>query len=84
LAESESWCRREPTDEERWTLKAWALLQKTARALGVRSRIVPACGVGGTIGKVAGQLGVPRDIVSGGAACSCEDRLEELADESDE
>jgi transposase len=71
----------ELTDDERLTLTAWSRRRKTAQALAQRSRIVLACAEGGTIGAVAAELGVSRDMVSKWRARFLESRLEGLTDE---
>jgi hypothetical protein len=50
------------SDEERQVLVAWSRRRKTAQALAARSRIVLRCAEGGTIGEVAVDLGVSRDM----------------------
>lgn len=65
----------ELTDDERRALTAWSRRRKTAQALAVRSRIVLACADGGTIGSVAGELGVSRDMVSKWRSRFLRDRL---------
>lgn len=52
------------TDEERSVLSGWSRRRKTAQALAVRSRIVLRCAEGGTIGEVAQDMGVSRNMVS--------------------
>jgi transposase len=69
------------TDDERMTLTAWSRRRKTAQALAERSRVVLACAEGGTIGGVAAELGVSRDMVSKWRARFLERRLEGLTDE---
>jgi transposase len=71
----------ELTDDERRTLNAWARRRKTAQALAARSQIVLACAAGGTIGAVAAELGVSRDMVSKWRSRFLHDRLEGLTDE---
>jgi len=71
----------ELTDDERRTLSAWARRRKTAQALAARSQIVLACAAGGTIGSVAAELGVSRDMVSKWRSRFLCDRLEGLTDE---
>jgi transposase len=71
----------ELTDDERQALGAWSRRRKTAQALAVRSRIVLRCAQGGTIGEVAAELGVSRDMVSKWRSRFLQDRLEGLADE---
>ena len=69
------------TDEERRVLAGWERRRKTAQALATRSRIVLRCSEGGTIGEVADQLGVSRDMVSKWRRRFLVDRLEGLSDE---
>jgi transposase len=69
------------TDDERLTLAAWSRRRKTAQALADRSRVILACDRGGTIGAVAAELGVSRDMVSKWRARFLEKRLEGLTDE---
>jgi transposase len=71
----------ELTDDERRTLSAWARRRKTAQALAARSQIVLACAAGETIGSVAAELGVSRDMVSKWRSRFLRDRLEGLTDE---
>jgi transposase len=71
----------ELTDDERRTLSAWSRRRKTAQALALRSRIVLRCAAGGTIGQVAAELGVSRDMVSKWRSRFLRDRLEGLTDE---
>jgi transposase len=71
----------ELTDEERVALGAWSRRRKTAQALALRSRIVLRCAAGGTIGEVAAELGVSRDMVSKWRSRFLRDRLEGLTDE---
>jgi len=71
----------ELTDDERRTLGAWSRRRTTAQALAQRSRIVLRCAEGGTIGQVAAELGVSRDMVSKWRSRFLRDRLEGLADE---
>jgi len=71
----------ELTDEERRTLTAWSRRRSTAQALAARARIVLACPDGGTIGTVASELGVSRDMVSKWRSRFLADRLEGLTDE---
>ncbi len=52
------------TADERLSLTAWSRRRKTAQALALRSRIILACAAAGTIGSVAAELGVSRDMVS--------------------
>jgi transposase len=69
------------TDDERRTLDAWVRRRTTARALAARSQIVLTCAAGGTIGSVASELGVSRDMVSKWRGRFVRDRLEGLTDE---
>jgi len=69
------------TDDERRTLTAWTRRRTTAQALAMRSQIVLACATGGTIGAVAAELGVSRDMVSKWRGRFVRDRLEGLTDE---
>jgi transposase len=69
------------SDGERRVLTGWARRPKTAQALAVRSRIVLRCAEGGTIGEVADELGVSRDMVSKWRRRFLTDRLEGLSDE---
>jgi transposase len=62
-------------------LVAWSRRRKTAQALAVRSRIVLRCAEGGTIGQVAADLGVSRDMVSKWRSRFLAGRLEGLSDE---
>jgi transposase len=71
----------ELTDEERRALIAWSRRRTTAQALAQRSRIVLRCAEGGTIGAVAAELGVSRDMVSKWRSRFARDRLEGLTDE---
>jgi transposase len=71
----------ELSDEERRALTAWSRRRKTARALAARSRIVLRCAEGGTIGGVAAELGISRDMVSKWRSRFLRDRLEGLTDE---
>jgi transposase len=71
----------ELTDDERRALGAWARRRTTAQALAQRSRIVLRCAEGGTIGAVAAELGVSRDMVSKWRSRFLRDRLEGLTDE---
>ena len=71
----------ELTDDERVALSAWSRRRKTAQALALRSRIVLRCAEGGTIGEVAADLGVSRDMVSKWRSRFLRDRLEGLTDE---
>jgi transposase len=69
------------TDDERMTLAAWSRRRKTAQALAQRSRIILACAAGGTIGAVAAELGVSRDMVSKWRGRFLAARLKGLTDE---
>jgi transposase len=69
------------TDDERLTLTAWSRRRKTAQALALRSRIILTCAEGGTIGSVASELGVSRDMVSKWRARFLAGRLKGLTDE---
>jgi transposase len=64
--------------EERSALEAWTRRRKTSQALSARSQIVLACAAGGSIGAVAAQLGVSRDMVSKWRSRFLRDRLEGL------
>lgn len=67
--------------EERTVLSGWSRRRKTAQALAARSRIVLRCAEGGTIGQVAADLGVSRDMVSKWRSRFLTGRLESLSDE---
>ena len=69
------------SDDERRVLAGWARRRTTAQALAVRSRIVLRCAEGGTIGEVAAELGVSRDMVSKWRRRFLVERLEGLSDE---
>jgi transposase len=69
------------SDEERGVLNGWSRRRKTAQALAARSRIVLRCAEGGTIGQVATDLGVSRDMVSKWRSRFLARRLEGLSDE---
>ncbi|QRP46026.1 IS630 family transposase [Amycolatopsis sp. FDAARGOS 1241] len=69
------------SDEERSVLTGWARRRKTAQALALRARIVLRCAEGGSIGEVAGDVGVSRNTVSKWRSRFAEDRLEGLSDE---
>jgi transposase len=71
----------ELTEDERLALGAWARRRTTAQALAQRSRIVLRCAEGGTIGEVAAELGVSRDMVAKWRSRFVRDRLEGLTDE---
>ena len=62
-------------------LQAWLRRRKTSQALAMRSQIVLRCARGGTIGEVAAELGVSRDMVSKWRGRFVRDRLEGLSDE---
>jgi transposase len=67
--------------EERQVLEAWMRRRKTGQALAARSQIVLRCAEGGTIGEVAADLGVSRDMVSKWRGRFVRERLEGLTDE---
>jgi transposase len=67
------------SDEERSVLTGWARRRKTAQAL--RSRIVLRCAEGGSIGEVAAEVGVSRNMVSKWRSRFVASRLEGLSDE---
>jgi transposase len=69
------------SDEERSVLAGWARRRKTAQALALRSRIVLRCAEGGSIGEVAQDIGVSRNMVSKWRSRFVSKRLEGLADE---
>jgi transposase len=69
------------SDEERSVLAGWSRRRKTAQALAVRSRIVLRCAEGGTIGEVAAELGVSRNMVSKWRSRFLAGRLDGLSDE---
>jgi transposase len=69
------------SDEERSVLTGWARRRKTAQALALRSRIVLRCAEGGTIGEVAADVGVSRNMVSKWRSRFVAGRLEGLSDE---
>ena len=69
------------SDGERQVLQGWARRRKTAQALALRSRIVLRSAEGGTIGQVAAELGVSRDMVSKWRRRFLSDRLAGLSDE---
>jgi transcriptional regulator with XRE-family HTH domain len=52
------------TDEECSVLSGWSRRRKTAQALALGSRIVLRCAEGGTLGEVAEDTGVSRNMVS--------------------
>src|SRR5829696_4476326 len=68
------------SEDERRVLAGWARRRKTAQALATRSRIVLRCAEGGTIGEVAAELGVCRDMVAKWRRRFLTDRLEGLSD----
>lgn len=57
------------------------VVEKTAQALAMRSRIVLRCAEGGTIGEVAQDIGVSRNMVSKWRSRFLARRLEGLSDE---
>jgi len=67
--------------EERQVLEGWMRRRKIGQALAARSQIVLRCAEGGTIGQVAADLGVSRDMVSKWRGRFLRERLEGLADE---
>jgi len=67
--------------QERQVLEGWVRRRKTSQALAARSQIVLRCAAGGTIGQVAAELGVSRDMVSKWRGRFLRDRLEGLTDE---
>ncbi|RJQ89142.1 IS630 family transposase [Amycolatopsis panacis] len=69
------------TDEEVSVLNGWSRRRKTAQALALRSRIVLRCAEGGTIGEVAQDIGVSRNMVSKWRSRFLSRRLEGLSDE---
>jgi transposase len=69
------------SDDERGVLIGWSRRRKSAQALAARSRIVLRCAEGGTIGQVAVDLGVSRDMVSKWRSRFLADRLQGLSDE---
>ena len=69
------------SDEERGVLSGWSRRRKTAQALAARSQIVLRCAEGGTIGQVAADLGVSRDMVSKWRSRFLAGRLEGLSDD---
>jgi transposase len=62
-------------------LAGWSRRRKTAQALATRSRIVLRCAEGGTIGEVAADVGVSRNMVSKWRSRFLADRLDGLSDE---
>jgi transposase len=69
------------TDEEHSVLSGWSSRRKTAQALALRARIVLRCAEGGTIGEVAQDMGVSRNMVSKWRSRFLARRLEGLTDE---
>lgn len=69
------------SDEERSVLSGWSRRRKTAQALALRARIVLRCAEGGSIGEVAAEVGVSRNMVSKWRSRFLADRLEGLTDE---
>jgi transposase len=69
------------TNDERLSLTTWSQRRKTAQALALRSRIILVCAKGGTIGAVAAELAVSRDMMSKWRGRFLKDRLEGLTDE---
>jgi transposase len=69
------------SDEERSVLMGWTRRRKTSQALALRSRIVLCCAAGGTIGEVAAEVGVSRNMVSKWRSRFLAGRLEGLSDE---
>jgi transposase len=67
-------------EDERLALTAWTR-RNSSQALAMRARIVLACAAGGTIGSVAAELGVLRDMMSKWRGRFLRDRLEGLTDE---
>src|SRR5436189_2041202 len=67
--------------EERQVLEGWTRRRKTAQALAMRSQIVLRGAQAGTIGEVAADLGVSRDMVSKWRGRFLRERLEGLTDE---
>jgi transposase len=67
--------------EERAVLVGWSRRRRTAQALALRSRIVLRCSERGTIGEVAAELGVSRNMVSKWRSRFLADRLDGLTDE---
>ena len=67
--------------QERQVLEGWVRRRKTSQALAARSQIVLQCAAGGTIGEVAAELGVSRDMVSKWRGRFLRERLEGLTDE---
>jgi transposase len=69
------------TAEERGVLNGWSGRRKTAQALAMRARIVFRCAEGGTIGEVAQDMGVSRNMVSTWRSRFLTRRLAGLTDE---
>jgi transposase len=69
------------SDEERSVLAGWARRRKTSQALALRARIVLRSADGGTIGEVAHDVGVSRNMVSKWRSRFQADRLDGLSDE---
>jgi transposase len=69
------------SEEERSVLAGWAGRRKTAQALALRARIVLACAEGGSIARVAGDLGLSRGTVSKWRSRFLAGRLGGLSDE---
>jgi transposase len=69
------------SEEEMSVLTGWARRRKTSQALALRSRIVLRCAKGGTIGEVAQDIGVSRNMVSKWRSRFVSHRLEGLSDE---
>jgi transposase len=69
------------SDEERSVLAGWARRRKTSQALALRARIVLRSADGGTIGEVAHDVGVSRNMVSKWRSRFLADRLDGLSDE---
>ncbi len=69
------------SDEERSVLVGWARRRKTSQALALRARIVLRSADGGTIGEVAQDVGVSRNMVSKWRSRFLAGRLEGLSDE---
>jgi transposase len=69
------------SEEEMSVLTGWTRRRKTSQALALRSRIVLRCAQGGTIGEVAQDIGVSRNMVSKWRSRFVSHRLEGLSDE---
>jgi transposase len=69
------------SEEERSVLAGWARRRTTAQALALRARIVLVCADGGSIARVAGELGLSRGTVSKWRSRFLADRLDGLSDE---